>query len=277
MGEIRTAQLLCRDQARADGNSVLAVGRSRARCPVGASDGGKLLLDARDRLRCLAPSNLLLVGIEAERHAEIGERLVVLALALIDLAPVAEGIQVLWVEPKRFVDLRQRALVIALLVVVVTKDVMDAGALRIEPESFIQVRQCAIDVTFAEVGGGASGIGAGDFRIELERLVVVGDGAVPVRLETYVDEATREVGLGELAAAQGFRRDQARAGRQRIVTIRLFARLHVISTGRRSQDAEEHYERRGECHQRSMHGLLPRKGDGRSPVTCNYRLVQETR
>src|SRR5262249_13244957 len=144
LGEIGAVKLLSRDQTRAGGDAVLAVGRPRARRPVAAAERGKLLLDPGDRVRRVPSSPLLLVRIEAQRRAKIGERLVELALALVDLAAGIECVEVLRIEPERLVDLGERALVVALPVVIHAEDIANAGMPRIEPKAFVQIRPRAI-------------------------------------------------------------------------------------------------------------------------------------
>jgi len=123
-----------------------------------------------------------LARVAGECGTEIGERVTVLALVLVNLTPCIEGIRVLRSEAERFVDFRQAAFVIALLVVVVVvvvvvaEHVADARVLGIEPNAFIEIRQCAIEVALSDIGGGAAGIGAGVFRTEPKRLGEVGDG-----------------------------------------------------------------------------------------------------
>jgi hypothetical protein len=257
LAEIGAAQLFCRDQARAGENSILAVRRRRASGPV---DGGELLFDARDPFRGIQSRPLPLVRIETERRTEVAERLVELALVLVNLTPGIEGIRVLLAEPERFVCFHQGAREITLLVVIVTKDIVDAGVSRIEPEAFIQIRQRAIDIAFAEVGGGAAGIGAGVFGTEPNCLAEIGDGAVPVTLEAYVGDA--DIGFGEIAAAQRSRRDQSGAGRQPIVADPLLAGLGVIGPHRRGNDTNKQRNGRSERQQQTVHGVLPRN-DGR--------------
>ena len=132
-----------------------------------------------------------LARVAGECGTEIGERVTVLALVLVNLTPCIEGIRVLRSEAERFVDFRQAAFVIALLVVVVAEYVADASVLGIEPKPFVEIRQCAIEVALSDVGGGAAGIGAGVFRTEPKRLGEVGDGTLPVALEAWLGRDRR--------------------------------------------------------------------------------------
>ena len=93
-GEVGVAELFRRDQARARGDAVLEVGRARQVAQSTPPSGSKLALDPPYTVVRLPPSPLLLVGIDAQRRAEIGERVVELALGLVDLSARGEGIEV---------------------------------------------------------------------------------------------------------------------------------------------------------------------------------------
>ena len=149
--EVGIAELFRRDQPRARGNAVLEVGGALAGCPVSAGGGEQLAFDPRDAVGGIPPSPLLLVRIEAQCRAEIGERVVELALGLVDLAARAESIKVSRRQPDGFVHLRKRAPVVPLLEVIVAEDVASAGVLRVDRKRLVQVGQRAVDVALADV------------------------------------------------------------------------------------------------------------------------------
>jgi hypothetical protein len=160
LGEVGLAELFCGDQAGACCDAVLEAGRALAGRPVRTGGGEKLAFHPCDAVGGIPAPALLLVGIETQCVAEIGERVVEFALGFVDVSARADRVEVSRRQPDRFVYLGERAPMVALLEVIIGEDVANARMLRIEGKCLVQISQRTIDLALADISAGAAGIGA---------------------------------------------------------------------------------------------------------------------
>src|SRR5437016_128534 len=202
---------------------------------------------------------------DADFHAVVFDRVRVVALAIVGIAAIAEGLRAGRIETDRLVEVRDGAIELLLVNPRIAAVVVGERHSGIELDRRIVLLNRAIVVALEAVDAAAVDIRAGVSRIDADRLIEVGERRVELALFGAVIAATA-IGGGELPTGYALGVDHGAAGgnalsagvRRRNAGLPFRRVIGARKLRCRQQDGHAERKDRGETH-----GIAP---------TCQMKL-----